>query len=93
MGPFIPGAALLVIGVGLGAAGKGLLRAAVPRIGRASRPVVRATIRQGVLFQREMQQIVQSVREDLEDVTAEAVQEAEGMRPTTDGGTSTTPRT
>jgi hypothetical protein len=35
--------------------------------------VVRATIRQGWLLSREVQQMVQSVREDLEDVTAEAL--------------------
>jgi Protein of unknown function (DUF5132) len=88
MGPVVPGAVLLLVGVGLGAAGKRLLRAAAPRAGRASRPFVRATIRQGVLLQREIQRLVESVREDIEDVTAEAVQEAEGLRGPNDGSPS-----
>jgi hypothetical protein len=88
MGPAVPGAVLLLVGVALGAAGKKLLRAAGPRVGRASRPVVRSAIREGVLLQRELQQMVESVREDLEDVAAEAIQEAERPRPSTDGDTS-----
>jgi hypothetical protein len=88
MGPALPGAVLLLVGLGLGAAGKNILRAAGPRVGRASRPIVRATIRQGVLLSRDMRQMVDSVREDLEDVTAEAVQEAETRRGANDGSRS-----
>jgi hypothetical protein len=77
MGPILPAAALLLVGLGLGARGKDLLRATLPRVGRASRPLVIATIRGGYVLTREMRQMAESVREDLEDITAEAVLEAE----------------
>jgi hypothetical protein len=75
--PALPAAALLLVGVGLGAKGKDWLRAAAPRVGRASRPLVKATIRSGYVLSREVRQIAESVREDLEDITAEAVLESE----------------
>jgi hypothetical protein len=78
MGPALPGAALLLVGIGIGAVGKQLLRAAAPRVGSASRPLVRETIRQSLLLNRELRQIADSVREDLEDMTAEARREVEG---------------
>jgi hypothetical protein len=71
--PVLPIAAILLVGIGLGAKGKDLLQAAAPRVGRASRPILTATIRQGYLLGREVQQLAESVREDLEDITAEAV--------------------
>jgi hypothetical protein len=77
MGPALPAAAVLLLGIGLGAKGKELLRAAAPRLGRASRPVVKATIRGGYVLTREVRQLAESVREDLEDITAEAVLESE----------------
>ena len=77
MFPALPAAALILVGIGLGAKGKDWLRAAAPRIGRASRPIVKATIRSGYVLSREMRQMAESVREDLEDITAEAVVEAE----------------
>jgi hypothetical protein len=80
MGPALPAAAVLLLGIGLGAKGKELLRAAAPRLGRASRPVVKATIRGGYMLTREVRQLAESVREDLEDITAEAVLESETAR-------------
>ena len=77
MFPALPAAALILVGIGLGAKGKDWLRAAAPRVGRASRPIVKATIRSGYVLSREMRQMVESVREDLEDITAEAVIESE----------------
>ena len=77
MGPALPAAALLLVGIGVGAKGKELLRAAAPRVGRASRPFIKATIRGGYVLTREVRQLAESVREDLEDITAEAVLETE----------------
>jgi Protein of unknown function (DUF5132) len=85
MSPVLPGAVLVLVGVGLGAAGKNLLRAAAPRVGRASRPIVRATIRQGLLLSREVRQVADSVREDLEDVAAEAVLDADSKGASRNG--------
>jgi hypothetical protein len=73
----LPAAAALLVGISLGVKGKDLLRAAAPRVGRASRPLVKATIRQGYQLSREVRQLAESVREDLEDITAEAVVEAQ----------------
>jgi hypothetical protein len=82
MGPLLPAAAILLVGLGLGAKGKDLLRATVPRVGRASRPLIKATIRGGYVLTRDVRQMAESVREDLEDITAEAVFEAElGAKP------------
>jgi hypothetical protein len=66
----------LVVGVVLGARGKELLRAAARPVGRAVRPVVRSTIRESMLLSREVQRIAESAREDIEDLTAEARDEA-----------------
>ena len=86
MGPALPAAALLLFGIGLGAKGKDFLRAAAPRVGRASRPLVKATIRGGYVLTREVRQLAESVREDLEDITAEAVLESEtGAKPANPG--------
>ena len=52
MGPALPAAALLLVGIGVGAKGKELLRAAAPRVGRATRPFVKATIRGGYVLTR-----------------------------------------
>jgi Protein of unknown function (DUF5132) len=95
MGPALPAAALLLLGIGLGAKGGDLLRKAAPRVGRASRPFVKATIRSGYMVTREMRQLAESVREDLEDITAEAVIESETAAPkpsrTRNGGPANQP--
>jgi hypothetical protein len=75
--PALPAAALILFGIGLGVKGKDWLRAAAPRVGRASRPIVKATIRSGYVLGREVRQMADSVKEDLEDITAEAVLESE----------------
>jgi Protein of unknown function (DUF5132) len=75
VGPLIP-AVTLVVGVVLGARGRELLRAAARPVGRAARPALRATIRESLLLSREVQRIADSAREDLEDLTAEARNEA-----------------
>jgi hypothetical protein len=81
--PALPAAALLVVGIGLGAKGKDWLRAAGPRVGRASRPIIKATIRSGYVLSHEIRQMAESVREDLEDIAAEAVIESESSAPGT----------
>lgn len=93
MGPILPAAALLLVGLGLGARGKDLLRATLPRVGRASRPLVIATIRGGYVLTREIRQMAESVREDLEDITAEAVLESEAakQKPASQANGATTP--
>jgi hypothetical protein len=75
--PALPAAALILVGFGLGLKGKDWVRSAAPRVGRASRPLVKATIRSGYVLSREMRQMAEGVREDLEDITAEAVQETD----------------
>jgi hypothetical protein len=77
MFPALPAAALVLVGIGLGAKGRDWLHAAAPRVGRATRPIVKATIRSGYVLSREVRQMAESVREDLEDITAEAVIESE----------------
>jgi hypothetical protein len=49
-----------------------LLKAILPAIGRALRPVLRGIIREGILFQRQVQTVVQEAWQDVEDITAEA---------------------
>ena len=72
MGPFVPAAVTLVVGVVLGARGRDLLQAAARPVGRVARPALRATIRESLLLSREVQRIAESAREDIEDLTAEA---------------------
>lgn len=43
-----------------------------PLLGRAARPVVRQVIKGGIVAQRELLRVVEHVREDLQDLTAEA---------------------
>jgi len=69
--------ALHVLGGGpvlyaLGAASMPLMKAAVPFIGRALRPIVRTAVKEGVLIQRQVQAVVQEARQDVEHLTAEA---------------------
>ena len=49
-----------------------IMRALLPVIGRALRPVLRAVIREGILIQRQVQTVVQEAWQDIEDMTAEA---------------------
>ena len=76
MGPLVPAAVALAVGVALGARGKELLGAAAKPVGRVARPALRATIRESLLLSREVQRIAESAREDIEDLTAEARDEA-----------------
>jgi hypothetical protein len=76
VGPLLPAAVTLVVGVVLGARGKDLLEAAARPVGRVARPALRATIRESLLLSREVQRIAQSAREDIEDLTAEARDQA-----------------
>lgn len=68
---------MLLVGVVLGAQGKKLLDALGGPVGRVTRPALRVAIRESLLVSREVQRIAQSAREDIEDVTAEAMVEAE----------------
>jgi hypothetical protein len=91
VGYFVPAIAVsLAAGVVLGARGKNLLHAAARPIGRVSRPVLRATIRESMLLSREVQRIAESAREDIEDLTAEARAEA-AERESPDVGTQEPP--
>ena len=76
MGPLVPAAVTLVVGLVLGARGKQLIGAASRPVGRVARPALRATIRESLLLSREVQRIAESAREDIEDLTAEAHVEA-----------------
>jgi Protein of unknown function (DUF5132) len=49
-----------------------IFKAVLPLIGRALRPVLRATIREGLLIQRQVQAAAQEAWQDVEDITAEA---------------------
>lgn len=73
--PFLP-AVTLVVGVVLGVRGRELIQAASGPVGRVARPALRATIRESMLLSREVQRIAESAREDIEDLTAEARDEA-----------------
>lgn len=73
--PFLP-AVTLVVGVVLGVRGRELIQAASRPVGRVARPALRATIRESMLLSREVQRIAESAREDIEDLTAEARDEA-----------------
>jgi hypothetical protein len=82
VGPLLP-AVTLVVGLVLGARGKKLLERAARPVGRAARPALRATIRESLVLSREVQRIAESAREDLEDLTAEARDQA-AVREATD---------
>ena len=49
-----------------------ILKAVLPLIGRALRPVLRALIREGLLIQRQVQAAAQEAWQDVEDIAAEA---------------------
>lgn len=76
MGPFLPATITFIAGVVLGTRGKDLARAASKPVGRVTRPVLRATIRESILLSRGVQRVAQRAREDIEDLTAEAALEA-----------------
>ncbi len=80
MGPLLP-AVTLVVGVVLGARGRALLGKAAAPVGRVARPALRATIRESLLLSREVQRIAESAREDIEDLTAEAREQATARGP------------
>lgn len=56
----------------LGIAGGALT---APLLGRAARPIVRQAIKGGIIAQREILRLVEDLREDLQDLTAEAKSE------------------
>jgi hypothetical protein len=56
----------------LGVAAAGAFRAYGPALGRLLRPVVKETIKGGLVLTREARTLADQVREELEDVTAEA---------------------
>ena len=61
----------------VGVASANVIKKAAPAIGRALRPAVRETIRLGMVASREVFEMAESVREELEDITAEARAEDE----------------
>ena len=56
----------------LGAASVAVLKAAAPVIGNMVRPLLRETVKGGLLLQRQVQTIVQEAWQEVEDITAEA---------------------
>jgi hypothetical protein len=81
------GSAPFVLGVVVGSVGR---RAAAP-IGCAARPRLRQGIKGGILLVREIQTLTDSVREEIEDVAAEAradVDREHGARPGREDGAS-----
>jgi hypothetical protein len=61
----------------LGVVAASALRAYGPALGRLLRPVVKETIKGGLVAGRELQTLADEVREELEDVAAEARAEVE----------------
>ena len=61
----------------VGVATAGLIKEAAPAIGRALRPAVRETIRLSMVAGREISEMAESAREELEDIAAEARMDAE----------------
>jgi Protein of unknown function (DUF5132) len=72
LGPLVPPAVTLLVGVLLGVRGKKLVQAAGRPVGRVARPALRATIRESLLLSRAVQHIAESAGEDIKDLTAEA---------------------
>jgi hypothetical protein len=69
--------ALHVLGAGvvvfaLGVVSTPLVKAAAPLIGRALRPAIRTVVKEGILLQRQVQAVVQEVREGVDQVSTEA---------------------
>jgi hypothetical protein len=56
----------------LGAASVAVLKAAAPVIGNIARPLLRETVKGGLLLQRQVQTVVQEAWQEVEDITAEA---------------------
>jgi Protein of unknown function (DUF5132) len=69
--PVLPVAVALVVGVGLGARSRDLLR--------ASRPALRAGIRTSIRASNGVRHLVEEAREELEGITAEAMAEAPSL--------------
>ena len=59
----------------LGALSVGAVRAFTVGLGAVARPVVKGTIKSGIVLGRQVQTFTQQVKEDLEDLGAEAVVE------------------
>ena len=77
-------------GVGVFALGVGAAlaaRAIAPALGRWARPVVRGAVKQGIILSQGTQVRVAGLREDLEDLVAEARDEM--RRQGTNGSTET----
>jgi hypothetical protein len=56
----------------LGAASVAVVKAAAPVLGTIIRPLVRETVKSGLLLQRQVQAAVQEAWQEVEDITAEA---------------------
>jgi hypothetical protein len=71
-----------------GAASGLALAVAAPLLGKQARPAVRGAIKGGILAGRYVQKVASSVKEDVQDLSAEAAADldAEQHRPEQDGG-------
>ena len=56
----------------LGAASVAVLKAAAPVLGNIARPLLRETVKGGLLLQRQVQTVAQEAWQEVEDITAEA---------------------
>jgi hypothetical protein len=76
-----------------GAASGLALAAAAPLLGRQARPAVRGAIKGGLLAGRYFQRVGSSVKEDLQDMTAEAKSDLDVEKPKSESaGRSKPPR-
>ena len=65
----------------LGAASVAVWNAAAPVVGGILRPLVKETIKGGILLGRQIQTLAEEAWQDVEDLTAEAQAELNGQAP------------
>ena len=71
----------------LGVASAGAVKVLLPTVGKAVRPIAKEAIKGGVVLGREVQAMAESVKEEIEDMAAEAVSETAQTTP--EGGSAT----
>jgi len=69
---------------GLGAASAASWNIIAPILGNVVRPVLKETIKAGIILQKQVQTIAQEAWQDVEDLTAEAKAEVEAGKKQTD---------
>lgn len=76
----------LLVGLGLGAAAAAITRVAGEPIGKAVRPLVRETIKGGIVIGREAQRLTKEARANLSELAAEARRELDAEERAKTGG-------